>query len=62
VGRAPVRGLEDLRREGEQAPDQLALGGLQRQAVARRGERGGSTRSSPALRSIEAIRACAYCT
>ena len=62
VRRAPLGRLGDLGREREQLLDQLALGRLEREPLARRAPSAAATRSSPALRSTEAIRACAYCT
>ena len=61
MGRTPLGGLRDLSGKLEEPPDQGPLGGLHRlfggpAAIA------ASTESSPALRRMLAIRACAYCT
>ena len=62
VRAAPLGRLGDLGGEREQLLDQLALGRVQRRPAATPAPSARSTRSSPALASIDAIRAWAYCT
>ena len=66
VRRAPLGRLGELAGEREQQLDQRALGRVQRLRAARR-RAGGASAACDALgarpcASIEAIRACAYCT